>query len=128
MGQFEVSARMRIREGQFEGFKRQAAEVIRATREKDTRTLRYDWFISDNGVDVEIREAYADSDGFLEHRANVDEPLTKLFSEFAEAHNVTVFGEVSDELVKFANEKMPPGSVKWYRYLNGLQSVPGVTV
>lgn len=121
MAQFEVSARMRVRGGQLEGFKRQAGEVIRLTREKDTRTLRYDWFLSDNGVDVEIREAYVDSDGFLEHRANVGEALTKLFSEFADAHNVTVYGEVSDELVTFANEQMPPGSVMWYRFLDGAQ-------
>jgi quinol monooxygenase YgiN len=29
MGQFEVRARLKIREGQLEGFKRQAAEIMR---------------------------------------------------------------------------------------------------
>ena len=42
MGQFEVRARLKIREGQLEGFKRQAAEIMRQAREKDTGTLAYD--------------------------------------------------------------------------------------
>jgi hypothetical protein len=42
----DVTAHGTIREGKLEGFKRQAAEIIRQTKEKDTKTLRYDWFIS----------------------------------------------------------------------------------
>jgi quinol monooxygenase YgiN len=124
MSQFEVSARMKVREGQLEGFKRQAAEVIRAARDKDTRTLRYDWFLSSDSTECEIREAYADSGGFLEHRANIGEALTKLFAEFADDHNVTVYGETSEQLVEFANANMPPGSVKWYHFLEGMGPVP----
>jgi quinol monooxygenase YgiN len=123
MGQFEVSARMKVRDGQLDGFTRQAAEVTRLAREKDTGTLRYDWFLSDDGVDVEIREAYVDADGFLQHRRNIGQALTTLFSDFADAHNVSVYGEVPDELVAFADAQMPPGSVKWYRFLDGLQPV-----
>ena len=124
MSEFEVSARMKVREGQLEGFKRQAAEVIRAAREKDTRTLRYDWFLSSDGTECEIREAYADSDGFLEHRANVGDALSKLFAEFADDHNVSVYGETSRQLVEYATAQMPPGSVKWYRFLDGIGPVP----
>jgi quinol monooxygenase YgiN len=127
MGQFEVSARMKVREGQLEGFQRQAAECIRATREKDTRTLRYDWFLSIDGTECEIREAYVDSDGFLEHRANVGDALNKLFAEFADDHHVGVYGETSEQLVEYANAQMPPGSVKWYHFLNGIGSAPGLT-
>lgn len=32
MARFEVSARMKVRDGQLEGFKRQAAECIRVTK------------------------------------------------------------------------------------------------
>ena len=49
---FEVTARLKIRDGELEGFKRQAAEMMRIAREKDTRTLRYDWFVSDDGTRV----------------------------------------------------------------------------
>ena len=49
---FEVMARLKIRDGELDGFKQQAAEMMRQTREKDTKTLRYDWFLSDDGTGV----------------------------------------------------------------------------
>jgi len=42
MGHLELSAHMTVRPGCLEGFKKQTAELIRITREKDTHTLRYD--------------------------------------------------------------------------------------
>ena len=125
MSTFEVSALMKIREGQFEGFKKQAAEVIRVTKERDTRTLRYDWFLSEDGTECEIREDYLDSDGWLEHRRNIEEPLDKLFSEFAEAHTAFGYGDPSRELVEYATARMPAGSLKWYRLLGGPSSGAG---
>jgi quinol monooxygenase YgiN len=127
MSQFEVSAQMTVRQGQLKGFKRQAAECIRVTREKDTRTLRYDWFLSSDGTECEIREAYVDSDGFLEHRANVGDALNKLFTEFADDHHVSVYGETSEQLVEYANANMPPGSVKRYHFLEGMGPMPDLT-
>jgi len=41
MSHFELHAHLKIRPGQLEGFKAQAAELIRITREQDTKTLRY---------------------------------------------------------------------------------------
>ena len=35
---FEVMARLKVRDGELAGFKEQAAEMMRQTREKDTRT------------------------------------------------------------------------------------------
>ena len=67
----EVHAHMKIRPGRLEGFKQQAAELIRLTKEKDTRTLRYDWFISRDGTECEVHEAYVSSEGLIEHNANV---------------------------------------------------------
>ena len=59
---FEVMARLKIRDGELEGFKREAAEMMRLTRDKDTKTLRYDWFLSDDGIECEVREGYVDAD------------------------------------------------------------------
>ena len=70
---FEVTARLKIRDGELDGFKQQAAEMMRQTREKDTKTLRYDWFLSDDGTECEVREGYVDADGLLEHAHNVAE-------------------------------------------------------
>ena len=51
MASLELSAHLTVRPGCLEGFKRQAAECIRITREKDTHTLRYDWFLSLDGTE-----------------------------------------------------------------------------
>jgi hypothetical protein len=57
MSAFEVRARLKVRDGQLEAFKRHAAEMMRQTREKDTGTLAYDWFLSNDGTQCEVREA-----------------------------------------------------------------------
>jgi len=108
MSKLEVSARMTIRKGKLEEFKRQAAECIRQTKEKDTKTLRYDWFLSSDKTECEIREVYESSDGLVEHRRmHIGEALDKLFSEFADDHAVSVYGE---------------GRAKWYSFFKGLES------
>jgi len=124
MSKLEASARMKVREGQLEGFKRQAAKCIRQTKEKDTRTLRYDWFLSKDGRECEIREAYVDSDGLLEHRANVGEALDTLFTYFADDHTVRVYGDPSPQLVQRADVPQMRGKVQWYSFLQGLELEP----
>jgi quinol monooxygenase YgiN len=71
MATFEVSAHMTVRPGQLDGFKKQAAECIRITKEKDTHTLRYDWFLSSDGTECEVREAYTGPEGLIEHNGNI---------------------------------------------------------
>jgi quinol monooxygenase YgiN len=119
---FEVTARLKIHEGELDGFKRQAAEMMRQTREKDTKTLRYDWFISDDGTQCEVREGYVDADGLLEHAHNVAEPRGKLFRDYAYDHDMTIYGEPSPALAELM-EKLT-GHVKFNRYslLQGLDS------
>jgi quinol monooxygenase YgiN len=121
MNNFKVSARMTVRKGKLDGFKLQAAECIKQTKEKDTKTRRYDWFLSDDETECEIREAYEGSEGLVEHRMHIGEALNKLFSEFADNHSVTVYGEPSPQLVQMAS-RMPKGSVKWYSFFRGLGS------
>ena len=90
---FEVIARVKIRDGELEGFKQQAAEMMRITKENDTKTLRYDWFLSDDGTRCEVREGYVDADGLVEHAQNVFEAREKLFRDFAFDHDMTLYGE-----------------------------------
>src|SRR5512135_279715 len=115
MSRLEVSARMTVRKGQLEGFKRQAAECIQQTREKDTKTLRYDWFLSGDQTECEIREAYDSSEGLVEHRMHIGAALDRLFNEFADAHAVTVYGDASPQLVEMGN-RMMAGRIKWYSF------------
>ena len=99
MTEFEVHARLKVREGKLEEFKRQAAEMMRQTREKDTRTLAYDWFLSKDGRQCEVREAYVDPDGFVEHAFNVREARDALFAASAYDHKMAFFGDPSPGVV-----------------------------
>jgi quinol monooxygenase YgiN len=124
MNRLELSARFKVREGKLEGFKRLAAECIRQTQEKDTRTLRFDWFLSQNGTACEVREEYVDSEGFMEHRAHIAEAVQRLLSEFADDHRVAVYGDPSPVLVERVDRGPMGRTVTWYRFLQGLDREP----
>jgi quinol monooxygenase YgiN len=97
---FEVMARLKVRDGQLAGFTEQAAEMMRQTRKKDTKTLRYDWFLSADGTECEVREAYVDADALIEHAHHITEARDKLFRDFAYDHEMTIYGEPSPALGK----------------------------
>jgi quinol monooxygenase YgiN len=119
MAAFEVSAHMTVRPGQLEGFKKQAAECIRITKEKDTHTLRYDWFLSLDGTECEVREAYTTPEGLIEHNHNILQARTKLFEAYADNHFMTVYGEVSEPLLNLL--KKHAAGHKWFTFLQGLE-------
>ena len=90
---FEVTARLKSPRRRTRGFKQQAAEMMRLTRDQDTKTLRYDWFLSEDGTECEVREGYLDADGLVEHAHHIAEATEELFHDFADDHNVTLYGE-----------------------------------
>lgn len=98
MNRFEVCARLKIRDGKLEGFKRQAAEMMRETREKDVGTLAYDWFLSEDGTECEVRETYVDADALVDHASHVFEARNVMFEEFAYDHRMAFYGEPSPRL------------------------------
>jgi quinol monooxygenase YgiN len=108
---FEVTARLKVRDGELEGFKYQAAEMMRATRELDTKTVRYDWFLSDDGTECEVRESYVDADALVEHSQHIAEARAELFRDFAYDHTVTFYAEPSPALAE-ALKAMPAGAVR----------------
>jgi quinol monooxygenase YgiN len=111
---FEVTARLKIRDGELDGFKQQAAEVMRLAREQDTKTLRYDWFLRDDGTECEVREGYVDADGLFEHNTHVREARDELFRDHAHGHDMTIYGEPSPALADLM-ERMA-GHVAFHRY------------
>jgi quinol monooxygenase YgiN len=115
----QVSARMKIREGKLEGFKRQAAVCISQAKENDPGTLQYDWFLNSDKTECEIREAYKSSEALLTHVANLREPLGMLFEQYATDHSVVIYGDPSPELMQYA-AKMGGVGVKTYSFLQGL--------
>ena len=119
---FEVTARLKIRDGEFDGFKEQAAEMMRRTRELDTKTLRYDWFISDDQTQCEVREGYVDADGLLEHGNNVAEAREKLFRDYAYGHDMTIYGEPSPALAGLIERLAGHVTFNRYSLLQALDS------
>src|SRR4026207_1605472 len=114
----EVSAMMKVRKGKLQGFKQQAAEIIRLAKEKDTKTLRYDWFLSKDETECEVREAYESSAGLIEHRMHIVEALKELFNEYAEGHAVRIFGEPSPQLREML-DNLKGVDIKRYSFFKG---------
>jgi quinol monooxygenase YgiN len=117
---FEVTARLQIRDGELHGFEQQAAEVMRLARALDTKTLRYDWFLSADGTACEVREAYADPDGLLEHNSHVREARDTLFREHAYGHDMTIYGEPSPGLAELMERMATHVRFNRFSLLQGL--------
>jgi quinol monooxygenase YgiN len=124
MSHFELHAHLKIRPGQLEGFKTQAAELIRITQQLDTKTLRYDWFIKEDGTECEVHEAYVNEEGLFEHNMHVMEARAVLFRDYAYDHQMIAFGEVS---AKFRDlVKKHAGGITVYAFLQGLKTEAAV--
>ena len=124
MGHLEVHAHVKIRPGQLEGFKAQAAELIRITKERDTKTLRYDWFIKEDGTECEVHEAYLNEEGLFEHNVHVMEARAVMFRDYAFDHRMTVFGETSQQLRDLATKHA--GGITVYAFLQGFAAAAAV--
>lgn len=124
MDRLELSARSRVREGKLEGFKSIAAEFVRLTGEKDTRTLRFDWFLNADETESEIREEYLDAQGFVEHKTNTAEITQRLFPEFATDHRVAFFGDPPPPLVEKVEQTPMGRTVTWFKFFQGLAAEP----
>ncbi len=122
MSRLEVIAHLKVRPGQLVGFKEQVAEVLRIAQEQDTGTLRYDWFLSRDGTECEVHEVYESSESMVEHAGHINEARNKLFAEFAEGHEVKVFGEPSPEFFAMVEGMQKAGLVRvtWFSFLQGL--------
>jgi quinol monooxygenase YgiN len=118
MAALEVSAHLTVRPGCLEGFKKQAAELIRITQQKDTHTLRYDWFLSLDGTVCEVREAYTGPEGLIEHNTHILEARARLFKDYADNHFMTVYGEVSAPLLDLL--KAHAVGHTWFGFFRGL--------
>jgi hypothetical protein len=97
--------------------------MMRETREKDTKTLRYDWFLSDDGTECEVREGYVDADALIEHAHNVAEARDKLFREFAYDHEMTLYGEPSPALAGLMEQLAGVVPFRRFSLLQGLDDI-----
>jgi quinol monooxygenase YgiN len=125
MGNLEVIARLTIRPGQLQGFKTQAQELMRLTRELDTKTLRYDWFIDEDAMLCEVHEAYTGEDGMFEHSMHIMEPRAVMFEKYASGHRMSFFGPISQRLVDIAHQYADESH--FYLQLQGLEESASVS-
>ena len=122
---FEATAQLKIRDGKLEGFKQQVDEIVRLTSERETRPLRYDWFISEDGTTCEVREAFPDADALLEHQRFIKDAKIKLLHEFTSGHSMTVYGEPSPALMQtFAGMGVEFTQFEYFQGLDVPAAVP----
>jgi len=124
MTHLEVTAHLKIRPGQLDGFKKQVAEIMRLSREQDTQTLRYDWFINDDETECEVHEAYVTEEGLIEHNTHVRDARAILFDKYAYGHRMSVYGEISQPLRELFNKHAR--GVSSYSFLQGLETAAAV--
>ncbi|GAB3055396.1 hypothetical protein GCM10027053_15290 [Intrasporangium mesophilum] len=124
MSNLELHAQLRIRPGQLEAFKAQAAEIVRLARETDTQTMRFDWYVSEDGTSCEVHETYPSATAFFEHTQHIMQARAALFSTAVDGHHVTAYGDVPPRLVEMANAHA--GGLERYSFLQGLRSEPTV--
>ena len=124
MRHLEVTAHMKIRPGQLDGFKTQVAEIMRLSREQDTKTLRYDWFINEDETECEVHEEYVTEDGLIEHNSHVMDARAVLFEKYADDHRMSVYGEISQPLRDLFDKHA--GGVSSYSFLQGLETTAAV--
>jgi quinol monooxygenase YgiN len=124
MDNLEVIARLKIRPGQLEGFKSQAAEILRVTQEQDTHTLRCDWFLNENGTACEVHELFPNEQGLIEHKMNTMAATVVLFRDYAFDHHASIYGEVSQGFIDLVTARMGPPAV--FAFTQGLDSPASV--
>jgi hypothetical protein len=97
---------------------------MRLSRKQDTQTLRYDWFINEDGTECEVHEAYVSEEGLIEHNRHVIEARAILFEKYAYDHHMSVYGEISQPLRDLFNKHA--GGVSSYSFLQGLKTAAAV--
>ena len=118
MSKIQISAKIKIPKDMLEEFKQHAAECIKQVKEKDSETLQYDWFLSSDNSECEMREIYKSSEAVLRHQSNIREPLGAFFKKFGLPNSWVIYGDPSPELLEYA--KASGIDIKIFRYLQGL--------
>lgn len=98
MDELQLTTRFRIHDGKVDEFKRLAAESMARTRERDSGTLQYDWFLAEDGSECVLRERYRDSAAVLEHAMNLGELIPGIVG--VSDPEVEIYGAPTADLVE----------------------------
>jgi quinol monooxygenase YgiN len=127
MSNLEVIARLEIRPDQRERFNAHMAEIMRLTRERDTDTLRCDWFVNEDGTACEVHEMFPNEHALIAHKMNTIEPTVALFTDCVVDHHATLYGEVSEGFILLLTERTGAAPAV-FTYAYGLDSSPSAEV
>ena len=117
MTNLQVSAKMKIREDMLDEIKQHANECIQRVTEKDPGTIQYDWFISSDNTECEIRETYENSEAFLAHLSNLSDLLRYSMNNLLQI-TLLQFTVVPQDLLEKINAIGV--DTKFYSFLKGL--------
>jgi quinol monooxygenase YgiN len=73
MSELQGVGRLKVHEGKLEEFKRLSVQAMEIVRAKDTGTLQYEIYLSDDQSECIVLERYRDSEALIEHAANLGE-------------------------------------------------------
>ncbi|WP_420601856.1 putative quinol monooxygenase [Flagellimonas sp.] len=96
MTDIQVNARLKIKPGKMEEFKKLAHDCVEKVKEKDKGTTQYDWFFNESQSECVVRERYVDSGAVLDHMANVGHLLGGLVE--LSTISLDLYGNPSDSL------------------------------
>ncbi|MHA2127639.1 MAG: putative quinol monooxygenase [Promethearchaeota archaeon] len=111
-----INAIIKVPEGKLEEFKQTATDCLNLVREKDTKTLKYDWFLNGDQTECEIHEEYESSEAIIEHMINLGGTLQKLINDFP-PERFAVFGDPSQQLIEMGKGV----NAKIYSLFQGLE-------
>jgi quinol monooxygenase YgiN len=100
-------ARFKFHEGKVEEFKRLSAQALEIVRTKDTGTLQYDLYFSDDQSECVVLERFRDSRALIEHTAHLGDLSEAILAIVSVVHG-EILGEPSAELrAKLADSEVP---------------------
>jgi quinol monooxygenase YgiN len=108
------TARLAIREGKLEEFKRLVAEAMEVVRTKDPGTIEYNVYLNADGTEAFVHERYRDSAAGMAHSANISS-LMQAFLDVA-----TITGEVCGNPSPELRQALEGSGVKIYTPLQSL--------
>ncbi len=84
-----------IHDGRFDEFKSLMQEMVESTQ-RETGTLAYEWFLSEDSKSCHVYERYSDSDAVMTHLGNFGTNFADRFLEYTEVTSMIVYGEPAD--------------------------------
>lgn len=96
MAQTTLLVEFDIKPGRTDDFKA-AAKALFARAQEEPGTLRYDYFLADDGTRNVNIEVFEDADAFVVHNRNVTDLVPALF-EAVDRVSIAVIGDTNDDL------------------------------